>query len=178
MVSLQGRRPGRGRRLVERIGPIEFEIAPARQVRKPRSPSVVLILGFALLILVGTVILMLPISSAAGTWTGVMDALFTSTSAVCVTGLVVVDTGTYWSPFGHVVILVLIQIGGFGFMTGSTLLLFLLIGRRTGLRDRILAQANTGDPPAGRGHDAAQADRRLHDRGRSGRGRRAGVRLP
>ena len=124
--------------------PTAFQIAFRRRVRKPRSPSVVLILGFALLILVGTVILMLPISSAAGTWTGVMDALFTSTSAVCVTGLVVVDTGTYWSPFGHVVILVLIQIGGFGFMTGSTLLLFLLIGRRTGLRDRILAQANTG----------------------------------
>ena len=89
---------------------------------------------------------MLPISSAAGTWTSPIDALFTSTSAVCVTGLVLVDTGTYWRPFGQVVLLVLIQLGGFGFMTGSTLLLFLLVGRRTALRDRILVQASTGVP--------------------------------
>lgn len=128
---------------------MEFQIAPLRRVRKPRSPSVVLILGFASLIVIGTAILVLPISSAAGTWTTPMDALFTATSAVCVTGLVVVDTGTYWSPFGHVVILMLIQIGGFGFMTGSTLLLFVLIGRRTGLRDRILVQASTGVPQLG-----------------------------
>jgi trk system potassium uptake protein TrkH len=128
---------------------MEFQIAPPRRVRKPRSPSAVLILGFASLIVVGTVILMLPVSAAAGTWTRPMDALFTATSAVCVTGLVVVDTGTYWSPFGHVVIAVLIQIGGFGFMTGSTLLLFVLVGRRTGLRDRILVQASTGVPQLG-----------------------------
>ena len=92
---------------------------------------------------------MLPVSSAAGTWTVPMDALFTATSAVCVTGLVVVDTGTYWSPFGHVVIALLIQVGGFGFMTGSTLLLFILVGRRTGLRDRMLVQASTGVPQLG-----------------------------
>ena len=128
---------------------MEFQIAAPRRVRKPRSPAAVLILGFASLIAVGTVILMLPISSAAGTWTVPMDALFTATSAVCVTGLVVVDTGTYWSPFGHVVILVLIQVGGFGFMTGSTLLLFILVGRRTGLRDRMLVQASTGVPQLG-----------------------------
>ena len=128
---------------------MEFQIVPPRRVRKPRSPSAVLILGFASLIVVGTVILMLPFSSAAGTWTTPMDALFTATSAVCVTGLVVVDTGTYWSPFGHVAIAVLIQIGGLGFMTGSTLLLFVLVGRRTGLRDRILVQASTGVPQLG-----------------------------
>jgi trk system potassium uptake protein TrkH len=61
-----------------------------------------------------------------------------------VNGLVVVDTSTHWSPFGEIVILALVQIGGFGFMTGSTLLLFLLVRRRTGLRDRILVQASTG----------------------------------
>ena len=73
-----------------------------------------------------------------------MTALFTATSAVCVTGLVVVDTATYWSPFGQLVILGLIQVGGFGFMTGSTLLLLLLVGRRTALTDRILAQESAG----------------------------------
>jgi len=112
--------------------------------RPPPSPAVVLVLGFAGLILVGTVLLTLPPSSAAGTWTRPLDALFVATSAVCVTGLVVLDTATHWSPFGQAVILLLIQAGGFGFMTGSTLFLFLLVGRRTGLRDRILAQASTG----------------------------------
>src|SRR4029450_2777837 len=65
-------------------------------------------------------------------------------SAVCVAGLVVVDPATAWSPFGQVVILGLVQVGGFGFMTGSTLLLLLFVGGRIGLRDRILAQASTG----------------------------------
>ncbi|MGH2475700.1 MAG: TrkH family potassium uptake protein, partial [Candidatus Limnocylindrales bacterium] len=95
-----------------------------RRVRRPRSPSAVLVIGFAVVIAIGAVILMLPMSSATGTWTSPLDALFSATSAVCVTGLVIVDTGTYWSPFGHLVLLALMQIGGFGFMTGSTLLLF------------------------------------------------------
>ncbi len=120
-----------------------------RRVRRPPSPAAVLIVGFAVVIAIGTVVLMLPQSSADGTWTRPLDALFTATSAVCVTGLVVLDTGTHWSSFGHVVIMALIQVGGFGFMTGSTLLLFLLIGRRTGLRDRILVQASTGVPELG-----------------------------
>ena len=110
---------------------MEFRIAPPRRVRRPRSPSAVLVSGFAIVIAVGAVILVLPISSAAGTWTSPIDALFTSTSAVCVTGLAIVDTGTYWSPFGQLVLMVLMQLGGFGFMTGSTLLLLLLVGRRT-----------------------------------------------
>ena len=108
-----------------------------------------LIAGFAVLIAIGAVVLMLPFASADGRWTEPLVALFTATSAVCVTGLVVVDTGTYWSAFGHLAIVVLIQIGGFGFMTGSTLLLFLLVGRRTGLRDRVLVQASTGTPDLG-----------------------------
>ena len=128
---------------------MEFRIAPPRRVKRPRSPSAVLVSGFAVVIAVGAGILMLPISSAAGSWTSPIDALFTSTSAVCVTGLAVVDTGTYWSTFGQLVLMVLMQLGGFGFMTGSTLLLLLLVGRRTALRDRIQAQASTGVPELG-----------------------------
>ena len=86
---------------------------------------------------------MLPVSSASGEWTGALDALFTATSAVCVTGLVVVDTGTYWSGFGQVVILVLFQVGGVGFMTCSTALL-LLGRRRTSLRERLLLREALG----------------------------------
>jgi trk system potassium uptake protein TrkH len=148
-MTLKGRLPGNRRVRVEPVRPTEFKLVPPKRVRRPRSPAAVLLIGFAVVIAVGTVILTLPIASAAGTWTRPLDALFTSTSAVCVTGLVVLDTGTHWSPFGHVVILALIQVGGFGFMTGSTLLLFLLIGRRTGLRDRMLVQASTGVPELG-----------------------------
>ena len=104
----------------------------------------VLAVGFLVLIAIGTVILTLPISSAKGAWTDPLTALFTATSAVCVTGLVVVDTATHWSGFGHVVLLALFQLGGFGFMTGSTLLLLLVVGRRTALSDRILAQESAG----------------------------------
>ena len=73
-----------------------------------------IILGFAGVILLGTLLLMLPVSSADGIVTPFDEALFTSTSAVCVTGLVVQDTGSYWSGFGQTVILILIQIGGLG----------------------------------------------------------------
>jgi trk system potassium uptake protein TrkH len=128
---------------------VEFRIPTPRRIKRPRSPSAVLVAGFAILIAIGTVVLMLPVSSVGDTWAPPIVALFTATSAVCVTGLVVVDTGTYWSPFGHIVIAALIQIGGFGFMTGSTLLLFVLVGRRTALRDRMLVQASTGVPQLG-----------------------------
>ena len=132
-MTLRGRRPGDRRVRVERATPVEYRVAPPRRVRQPRSPSAVLVIGFGIVIAIGAVLLALPISSAAGTWTSPLDALFTSTSAVCVTGLAIFDTGTYWSWFGQLVLLVLMQLGGFGFMTGSTLLLFLLVGRRTGL---------------------------------------------
>ena len=89
-------------------------------------------------------LLLLPFARQPGNPADVVVALFTATSAVCVTGMVVVDTATYWSPFGQVVIIGLVQIGGFGFMTGSTLLLLLFVSGRIGLRDRILAQASTG----------------------------------
>ncbi|WP_075865300.1 TrkH family potassium uptake protein [Carboxydothermus islandicus] len=103
------------------------------------TPSQILVLGFAGVILLGTVLLMLPISTKDGTVTPFLDALFTATSAVCVTGLVVVDTGTYWSLFGQIVILLLIQVGGLGFMTVATLFAILL-GRRINLRERIVIQ--------------------------------------
>lgn len=103
------------------------------------TPSQILVLGFAGVILLGTVLLMLPISTKDGTVTPFLDALFTATSAVCVTGLVVVDTGTYWSLFGQIVILLLIQVGGLGFMTIATLFAILL-GRRINLRERIVIQ--------------------------------------
>ncbi len=141
---MQGSRPGDKRVRVARVRPVEVHIERARRVRRPRSPSAVLVLSFAILIAVGSILLALPISSASGSWTAPLDAVFASTSAVCVTGLALVDTGTYWSGFGQLVLLVLMQLGGFGFMTGSTLLLFLLVGRRTALRDRMLAQASTG----------------------------------
>ncbi|MDQ0287439.1 trk system potassium uptake protein TrkH [Desulfofundulus luciae] len=103
------------------------------------SPPQVLVLGFAGVILAGTLLLMLPVSSRSGTYTDFLTALFTATSAVCVTGLVVVDTGTYWSTFGQAVILALIQIGGLGFMSMATLF-FILMGRRIGLKERLIIQ--------------------------------------
>jgi trk system potassium uptake protein TrkH len=99
--------------------------------------------GFALLSAVGTILLTLPISQASGEWTPLLDAALTAVSAACVTGLVVVDTGTYWSAFGQVVIVVLVQLGGFGFMIFSTFLLR-LVGRQPGLRERLLLSESLG----------------------------------
>lgn len=96
-------------------------------------------LGFLALILVGTLFLLLPISLQSGQWGDWVTALFTATSAVCVTGLAVVDTGTYFSGFGQLVLLLLIQIGGLGYMTATTILL-LVLGRRFGLRDKAALQ--------------------------------------
>ncbi|GAA0397839.1 TrkH family potassium uptake protein [Paenibacillus motobuensis] len=103
------------------------------------SPPQILVLGFAAIILVGALLLMLPISSTTGESLPFVDALFTATSATCVTGLVVVDTGTYYSTFGQVVIMLLIQTGGLGFMTVATLF-SLVFKRRISLKDRLLLQ--------------------------------------
>ncbi|WP_423464454.1 TrkH family potassium uptake protein [Promicromonospora sp. MS192] len=106
-----------------------------------RRPAQIVVAGFMGAIAAGTLLLLLPVS-----WTDraptVVEALFTATSATCVTGLVVVDTGTFWSPFGQAVIAVLIQIGGFGVMTVATLL-GLLVSRRLGVQTRLLAAAST-----------------------------------
>jgi len=106
------------------------------------SPAI-LVLAFALLIFAGAFLLILPASSATGEVTPLLDALFTSASAVCVTGLVVYDTGTYWSFFGQAVILALIQLGGLGFMSGTTVLI-LIFGRRIGLREKLFIGATLG----------------------------------
>nr|WP_274528587.1 TrkH family potassium uptake protein [Paenibacillus piscarius] len=103
------------------------------------APPQILVLGFAAVIFIGTLLLMLPVSAVSGHPLSFMDALFTATSAACVTGLAVVDTGTHLSGFGQAVILVLIQIGGLGFMTMATLLA-LVFRRRISLRDRLILQ--------------------------------------
>lgn len=108
-------------------------------LKKGLKPAQVLVLGFAGTILLGTLLLMLPISSIKGHHTAFIDAFFTSTSAVCVTGLVVVDTGTYWSTFGKLVIMLLIQVGGLGFMTMATSIAIIL-GKKISLRNRLIMQ--------------------------------------
>lgn len=101
------------------------------------NPSKILVLGFALVIFIGSFLLTLPISTANGVSISFLDALFTATSATCVTGLVVVDTGNTFSMFGEIVILVLIQIGGLGFMTFATFL-FTMLGKKISLKERLL----------------------------------------
>ncbi len=96
-------------------------------------------LGFLALIALGSILLMMPFSSSSGTWNDPIVALFTSTSAVCVSGLSVVDVGTYFSFWGQFMILVLVQVGGLGYMTATTFLL-LLLGRKFGLQDKIILQ--------------------------------------
>ncbi len=129
---------------MERTLPQEFTLKTSKRMRRPPPPALSLLILFLVLISVGTGLLMLPTATNDGTATRFIDALFTATSAACVTGLVVVDTATHWSPFGQVVILGLIQAGGFGIMAGSTLLLAILVGRRTTLRDRVVVQESLG----------------------------------
>ena len=107
--------------------------------KKNLSPFKILAIGFATVILTGGILLSLPISSVSGQYTSLLDTIFTATSAVCVTGLVVLDTGTYWSVFGQWIILILIQIGGLGFMALSTIFA-LLLGKRISLRERLVMQ--------------------------------------
>lgn len=113
------------------------------QKRLPRaiSPTKIIAVAFALIILVGTLLLSLPVASRSGISCGFLPALFTATSATCVTGLSLVDTWSQWSGVGQAVILCLIQIGGLGFMSAATLFVFFL-RRRIGLKQRlVMAQA-------------------------------------
>jgi trk system potassium uptake protein len=111
--------------------------------RTPISSSIMVIMGFAGMIVIGALLLMLPVASRNGQLTSPIDAFFTATSATCVTGLVVLDTADYWSLFGQIVIIVLIQLGGFGFMTSATFFL-LAFGRRIGLREKVLISESIG----------------------------------
>lgn len=120
-----------------RIKLYTHRIRQRRESARRAAPVRVIVLGFILVILVGTVLLMLPISTRTGQSAGLMTSLFTATSATCVTGLVVQDTYLYWSPFGCTVILLLIQTGGLGFMTMATAF-SLLLRRRISLRERLL----------------------------------------
>ena len=99
----------------------------------------ILTLGFILVILIGALILTLPICTTSGESTNFLDAIFTATSAVCVTGLIVVDTGTYWNMFGQTVIMILIEIGGLGFMSFTTLIA-IIFGKKITLRERLILQ--------------------------------------
>ena len=108
----------------------------------------IIILGFVAVILIGALLLMLPVSSKAGIITPFNEALFTSTSAVCVTGLVVQDTATYWSWFGQGIILVLIQIGGLGVIT-IAVSFALLSGRKISLMQRSVMQEAISAPKVG-----------------------------
>ena len=110
---------------------------------KDLNPSIILVIGFAAVIFIGAILLNLPIASQNNQSVGFVNALFTSTSAICVTGLIVVNTAAHWSIFGQVVIMALIQIGGLGFMTMATLLA-LLMGKRIGLKTRIIMQEELG----------------------------------
>lgn len=114
---------------------------------KLQIPQLV-VLGFAALILLGSLVLMLPVCTADGSRTPFIDSLFTATTSVCVTGLVVRDTGSYWSDFGHAVILLLIQVGGLGIITiGASFAM--LAGRKIGLYQRNAMQENIGSQQGG-----------------------------
>lgn len=111
----------------------------AGKARKFLTPTRYILLGFAALILLGTILLVLPFSTKDGKSMGFVPALFSATSSVCVTGLTVLDPGTRLSVFGQIVMLFLIQAGGLGFMTTTTFML-LLAGRKIGLRERMNIQ--------------------------------------
>ena len=111
-------------------------------MNKVIHPARAVALGFLLAILAGTAMLMLPLARADGSAAPLMVAFFTSVSAVCVTGLVLVDTGTYWSGFGQSTIMVLFQLGGLGMMTAATLL-GLMVNRSPKLRTRLMTQTET-----------------------------------
>jgi trk system potassium uptake protein len=103
-------------------------------------PAQILVIGFGSLILWGTLLFMLPIATyEKGRGLSFIDALFEATSAVCVTGLAVVDTGTTFTLFGEIVLLCLIQIGGWGFMT-TGIFMFIILGKKIGLKERLLLQ--------------------------------------
>lgn len=118
------------------------------QLKKKLTSFQIIIFGFLGVILLGTFLLMLPVSNRSGHMTPFMDALFTSTSAVCVTGLVVHDTATYWSSFGQFIIIVLIQIGGMGVITVAASFA-LISGRKISLMQRSTMQEAISAPKVG-----------------------------
>lgn len=134
--TTSGPPPGASRRPVTR----RLERRLARAPRRP--PGQIVALGFLALIGVGTLLLWTPMARSGSGHAAFMDALFTATSATCVVGLTVVDTGTHWTHFGQVVLLVLIQAGGLGIMAGASLI-GIAVSRRLGLRTRVMTAAET-----------------------------------
>lgn len=121
---------------------IRGAVGRLRQVERFQHPTKVITTGFGTVIALGTFLLSLPVMTEFGERAHFVDALFTATSAVCVTGLITVDTGGHWSTAGEVVILGLIQVGGLGILTLATLFA-LVVNRRLGLRAQLVAQAET-----------------------------------
>jgi trk system potassium uptake protein TrkH len=115
-----------------------------KNLLKTISPARVIVSSFALIIFTGTCLLSLPIASNDGNSIGFVDALFTATSATCVTGLVIADTLTQWTLFGQIIILLLIQIGALGLVTLATFF-SVLLGRKISMKGKILAQESISD---------------------------------
>lgn len=116
--------------------------------KQPISSFQIITFSFLAVILIGALLLMLPFATKDGEGASLIDALFTATSATCVTGLIVQDTATYWSLFGHIVILCMIQIGGMGVMT-MALMISKLAGKRIGLMQRSVMQESISAPTLG-----------------------------
>ncbi len=112
------------------------------------TPAQIILIGFFLLILTGAILLTLPISSRSGEFTPFSDALFTATSATCVTGLVVYDTYQHWTFFGQFVIMMLIQIGGMGVVT-MAIAIFVITGKKIGFKQRFVMQESISAPQMG-----------------------------
>lgn len=118
--------------------------SPAQNLSRNTRPATYIAVGFVVLLLVGTALLSLPISRSGPGGASLDTAFFTSVSAVTVTGLSTVDTATYWTGFGQVIILLLVQIGGLGISTGAALIT-ILVSRRLGLRSRIYTSTESGN---------------------------------
>lgn len=118
---------------------VRIQVLVMKKRRFSVSTTQMILLSFLIVILLGTLLLSLPISSASGKATPFVDALFTATTSTCVTGLVVVPTVSSWSTFGHIVILILIQVGGLGVVTIMSGIM-ILFHRRMGIGDRLLLQ--------------------------------------
>lgn len=125
------------------------------------TPAQVVILGFLFQILIGACLLSLPVATQSGERVPFLDALFTATSATCVTGLVIHDTALFWSPFGQGVILLLIQVGGMGVVT-MAVAIFMFSGRKIGLKQRWVMQESILRPAGGRN----RADDGIHSQDR------------
>ena len=118
---------------------MNFILQAGKEFFKKQSPARLITLGFACVILLGTVLLKLPVSVREGAEVHWIDALFTSTSAVCVTGLIAIDTAEHFTVFGRTVVALLIQIGGLG-VTSVGVGIILAAGRKIGFKERLLVK--------------------------------------